>query len=122
MAKGHENIEPYKMKKGETRNPNGRPKGSKSFKDVIRAILDTKTYDKLEKMELSNQERIAFKLMRKALDNSAKVAGRGYDLKAIEMIMDRIDGKPKQSIDQTINGETINKIEIEFIETKSENP
>jgi hypothetical protein len=37
-----ENIIAHKMKPGETRNPNGRPKGARSRSTIVREWLDTK--------------------------------------------------------------------------------
>lgn len=35
------NIEPYKMKKGTTLNPNGRPKGSRNRSSIVKYWLET---------------------------------------------------------------------------------
>lgn len=81
---GWKNLIP--PKKGEVRNPKGRGKGSKSIVKILKKLLDTDSTVPGENGEtLSRAELIALNLIRKA--ESGK-------LKAIDSIIDRIDGKP----------------------------
>lgn len=74
--------------KGESGNPAGRPKKGDTFADALR-----KEADSLVKKEgLSKRQALAKVLWHKAVVEK--------DLKAMDMIMDRIDGKPRQTIDQ----------------------
>ena len=76
-----------KMKKGETLNPNGRPKKLPELNKLMADILGD------EKNGLTTAERILKAIEAKAL--------RG-DIKAAEMLLDRGYGKPKQTTDTNI--------------------
>jgi hypothetical protein len=82
-----ENIEPYKFKKGQTGNPNGRPKKLPELSKLMADILGD------EKNGLTTAERILKAIEAKAL--------RG-DIKAAEMLLDRGYGKPKQTQETNI--------------------
>lgn len=87
---GYKNLIP--VKKGEaSRNPAGRKKGSINFKRIIRKILEHKIEltdpITLSKKEAQIADHISFKLVAMALEG---------DLKAIEIIMDRVNGKVAQ--------------------------
>ena len=96
------------MKPGETRNPNGRPKGSKSMSTILKKLINVsinnpKLLDQYEALfpEYFNGDKkgkkpkqlIMLRLMTKALEG---------DSKSIDMIFDRTEGKVKEQIDQTI--------------------
>ena len=80
-------IEKHKFKKGETGNPNGRPKKLPELNKLMADILGD------EKNGLTTAERILKAIEAKAL--------RG-DIKAAEMLLDRGYGKPKQTTDTNI--------------------
>jgi hypothetical protein len=82
-----ENIEPHKFKKGQTGNPNGRPKKLPELSKLMADILGD------EKNGLTTAERILKAIEAKAL--------RG-DIKAAEMLLDRGYGKPKQTQETNI--------------------
>ena len=82
-----ENIEPHKFKKGQTGNPNGRPRKPPELNKIMADILGD------EKNGLTTAERILKAIEAKAL--------RG-DIKAAEMLLDRGYGKPKQTTDTNI--------------------
>lgn len=88
-----ENIEPYKMKPGETLNPHGRPKGSKNLSTILREMLSEEVEVVIDgkKEKKSFQDVIIRKLIKKANDG---------DMRAIQEIFDRVEGKAKQEIDQ----------------------
>ncbi len=78
------------IKPGHTLNPNGRPKGSKSLSTLLKNHLINTMRKTAEGESVSLGEGIMRKLSDKAL--------RG-DTKAIEIILDRIDGK----VDSNVN-------------------
>jgi hypothetical protein len=80
-------IEKHKFKKGQTGNPNGRPKKLPELNKLMADILGD------EKNGLTTAERILKAIEAKAL--------RG-DIKAAEMLLDRGYGKPKQTTDTNI--------------------
>ena len=75
-------------KKGESGNPNGRPKKGLAWADVLREIADEEVKGKDEKM--TKMDAIARMVFKKAFEG---------DLGAINILMDRIDGKPRQIIE-----------------------
>jgi len=94
------NLEPYKIKKGEVRNPKGRGVG----REILTWI------SKLAAPELLiEQMRVKFKLHRGRIDVEAAILLRlAYeackgDLKAIELWLDRKYGKVSQPMDLNAN-------------------
>jgi hypothetical protein len=78
------------FKKGDKNiNKKGRPRKGMSFKDEIRAQAD----ELLMQGDLNTLQALVRVLFKKA--------GSG-DLKAIEMLMDRLDGKPTQRVDANV--------------------
>jgi hypothetical protein len=86
MAGGKGKIEP-RWKKGETGNPNGRPKKLPELSKLMADILGD------EKNGLTTAERILKAIEAKALKG---------DIKAAEMLLDRGYGKPKQTQETNI--------------------
>jgi hypothetical protein len=112
---GNENLIPHKMVKGETRNPNGRPKkvdtilkelflaeynvklSQSQTNDIIQSIL---TKSRAELIDLAKNEELPFWIAM-----IAKKATRDYErgsIHLLELLFDRVYGKPKETIDQTI--------------------
>jgi hypothetical protein len=77
-----------KLQKGQTNNPNGRPKRSKSMQFGLRSALDAKfgSFD-------DGIFKIADELVAIATDKN-----HPKQLAAIQEITDRLDGKPAQAI------------------------
>ncbi len=101
----NQNLRPPKF--GEVRNPNGRPKGARNLSTVLREMLDTKIDVNMpdgSKVKKDFREIIIQKLIKKASDG---------DLKAIDIIMDRTEGKPMQSVDVTTQGEKVTNTPLE---------
>jgi hypothetical protein len=76
---------PHLWKPGQSGNPAGKPKGARHFSTLIRDAItkvaeDTGTRD---------DEEIVKALVRKAKEG---------DLKAVDMVLDRVDGKAEQTI------------------------
>lgn len=105
MANGHENLIP--AKKGEIRNPNGRPKGLPNSKTVLRRLLalteQTKNPVTGEMEEMSQLEIITLKQLANA---------RKGDLKAYREMLDRLEGKAQQSVDMTSMGQQLEPMVI----------
>jgi len=76
--------------KGQSGNPNGRKPQGKAWADVIRKVLRETVI--IDGTEMEKREAI----VRKLVIEAAK--GESW---AINALMDRTDGKPKQVIDQT---------------------
>jgi hypothetical protein len=108
-------------KKGEVRNPNGRPKSiqtvikdvfleehniklSKSqTEEIIKAILSK---SKKELIELANNDDLPFWVAM-----IAKKASRDYEkgsIHLLEILWDRVYGKPQETIEANIETKTIN--------------
>ena len=82
------------FKKGQSGNPNGRPKGARGLSTILREMLDEdiKVIENGVEVRKQFKDVIVRKLLKKANDG---------DLRAIEQIFDRLEGKPKQEIEQT---------------------
>lgn len=74
-----EDIVAHQFKPGQTGNPNGRPKGSKSLKTMLMELLSSQDPDGEWSKSVGGQ------LIRKAF--------RDGDMRALEQIIDRIEGK-----------------------------
>lgn len=96
MANEH-NLIP--AKKGEVRNPNGKPKGVQNSKTRLLRLLElvTKVRNPVtgEEEDFSIAEQLDMQIIAKA---------RKGDLKAYEIILDRLEGKPKQSTEVEVSG------------------
>ena len=96
MANEH-NLIP--AKKGEVRNPNGKPKGVQNSKTRLLRLLElvTKVRNPVtgEEEDFSIAEQLDMQIIAKA---------RKGDLKAYEIILDRLEGKPKQSTELEVSG------------------
>jgi ribosomal protein L17 len=75
--------------KGKSGNPQGRPKKGETLTDLLREKIET---TKTAKDKLTRKERIIEKLI---------VLAEGGDLSALKYLFDRIDGRPKESIELT---------------------
>ena len=86
-------------KKGEIRNPKGRPKGQVNISTTLKKMLGSslKTQNPLTGKESTQTLRMI--LTRKLMQMAIK-----GDLKSIKEIFDRVDGKAIQSIDMDIKG------------------
>ena len=81
-----------KMKKGETLNPNGRPKKLPSLDAIMANVMGQ------EKDGITAAEAIIMKLR--------EMATKG-DIKAAQLLLDRGYGKAKQNIDITTQGDKV---------------
>lgn len=93
--------------KGQSGNPAGRPKKGNTFSEV----LEKEAQELLKSQGITMREALAKVLWRKAVMDK--------DLKAMDMIMDRIDGKAKSSLDVTTGGEPFQEIKQTVIDPRS---
>jgi len=84
--------EATRFKPGESGNPNGRPKGKKNLKTVLVELLSSQDPDGEWAKSVAGQ------LIRKAF--------RDGDMRALQEIIDRIDGKVAQKIEGQANPDT----------------
>jgi hypothetical protein len=91
-----ENIEPYKFEPGQSGNPSGRPKGTKNPSTILKEMLEEELEVVIDgvKVKKTFKDLIVRKLIKKANDG---------DLRAIQEIFDRVEGKAKQEIQHDIN-------------------
>jgi hypothetical protein len=87
------------FEKGQSGNPNGRPKKLPKLDDLLADILGSEEDKESEAHAI---------LSRLVLD------ARAGNTKAAEILLDRAYGKAKQSIDHTSKGESINPTPIQF--------
>jgi hypothetical protein len=93
---GAKDIKKFQMKKGETLNPNGRPKGSKNRSTIAKKWLEVE--QDLKNPLTSEVERMSQEdLMTLALIKRA----REGDVNAYKALMDSGYGSPVQQIEQT---------------------
>lgn len=108
-----ENILPHKMQKGQTLNPNGRPKkfvtllkenGYKvsEVNDTVQAMLSM-TLDELKDVWQDPKATI----LEKTIANAMRKSLEKGSLYSIETLLSRVFGKPKETADvnQTVQGE-----------------
>jgi hypothetical protein len=93
---GAKDIEQHKFKKGESGNPNGRPKGSKNRSTIARRWLEVNQSLKNpitgENETMSQEDLMTLALIKKA---------REGDVNAYKALMDSGYGAPVQQIEQT---------------------
>jgi hypothetical protein len=91
-----ENIEPHKMQKGTTLNPNGRPKGSKNRSTIAKYWLSIEQNLKNpltgDTETMSQEDLMTLALIKKA---------RKGDTNAYKALMDSGYGAPVQQVEQT---------------------
>jgi hypothetical protein len=97
-----ENVIPHKFKKGQTGNPNGRPRKLPELDKLLADVLGE------EKDGVTAGEAILKAIRARAAKG---------DVRAAELLLDRAYGKPKQSIDNTIT--TTEPLVIIRTETKN---
>lgn len=110
-----ENLIP--AKKGEVRNPNGRTAGIPNAKTRYKRLLELVT-TKTNPVTGEEEEFTQIELMDIALFNKALKG----DIRAYQEIMDRLEGKPSQSVDVTSNGKDFfeqNELTIRIVDDRT---
>ncbi len=97
-------MEETRFKPGQSGNPKGRPKGTggpymtRILKELLEQDIDIKNIGDLKRFfdikgtKMTNKHAIMFRLLKKAHDG---------DSKAIEVLLDRIDGKVTQPLEHS---------------------
>ena len=113
-----ENLIP--AKKGEVRNPNGRPKGSKNTTTLIReAIKAFASNDELKDLGIDPDSNFDPRLalygkMAKNMYEPDKVSD---SISACDKLCDRLEGKPTQKIEQKVEDNSSVSISFDEIAT-----
>ena len=116
----NKDIEP-RWQKGESGNPNGRPKkyvsalkeqGYKNS-EINDCILVMISMDLDELKEVWQNPRAT--ILEKTIANALRKSLEKGSLYSIETLLSRAVGKPKESIDHTTNGETIRDIQVTIV-------
>lgn len=94
-----DSIKEFQFKKGESGNPNGRPKGARSLKSIINELGDIE-YDTPEELKAMypNAKYTAKELAIMAIF-AKSIKG---DVQAFTAWADRLEGKPKQDIEANV--------------------
>ena len=95
-----EDLQP--AQKGEVRNPKGKPKGTKNWKTIINEIVNVQIDNKDENVfvkgkKITPQQIIIIQQVQKAMKG---------DTKSAEVLMNRMDGYPKEDIKIDANVKT----------------
>jgi hypothetical protein len=112
-------LKPFE--KGESGNPNGRPKkyvsalkeqGYKNS-EINDCILVMISMDLDELKEVWQNPRAT--ILEKTIANALRKSLEKGSLYSIEVLLSRAVGKPKESIDHTTNGETMRDIQVTIV-------
>lgn len=95
---------PWQFQKGQSGNPKGRPKKGQSFGECLKRELD-----KIKSTDPDGEEVDGTTLMCKAMISLVfnKKINPALRLKTFSEIVDRVDGKPRQSIEAEITGDGV---------------
>lgn len=80
-------------KPGQSGNPKGKPKGTKNFKTILAQVLGAYKED-FAGEEIDGAKKVAITLFKKA------VYEKNGDIAAIRELLDRLEGRPIQNINQ----------------------
>ncbi len=97
---GIDNLKPFK--KGQSGNPKGYPKGVPNTATRLKRFLELS--QKITNPISGKTEDIT---VAEQLDLAIIAKARKGDVRAFNALMDRLEGKPQQSVDVTTQGESI---------------
>ena len=118
---GAKDIEEHKFQKGESGNPNGRPKkyvsalkeqGYKAS-EVNDCILVMISMDLEELGDIWKNPKAT--ILEKTIAHALRKSLEKGSLYSIETLLSRAIGKPKESIDHTTKGDSINEVKITIV-------
>lgn len=103
-AKGRNGGTLTVAEKGESINPNGRPKGAISFKAILSKVLDAEITieDAGKKKTMTRYEAMLLKVA----SDAATHFDPGVRLKAVQWLVDRKEGKAPETINATVQSFT----------------
>lgn len=116
-----QNIEPYKMKKGETLNPNGRPRKYVSLlkEQGYKLAEINDTIQSMMAMDLEELKQVwdnpKATILEKTIANAMKKSLEKGSLYSLETLLTRVYGKPKEQVDMNVD----NKVEVVFVKGKT---
>jgi len=87
------NEEKGQFKPGQSGNPAGKPKGTKHLSTMLKAMLNEEV--EIDGQKIKFDQALIKKLLKKASDG---------DIKAIQEVFDRTEGKAKQEIETEHSG------------------
>jgi hypothetical protein len=90
-----------KWVKGQSGNPNGRPRRTKMMTDELKCLLNKTVWP----FQRSARDLIALRLVDLAI--------REGDIKAIQYIYDRLDGKPAQAVE--VSGDKKRPLVVQYV-------
>lgn len=99
----------YEWKEGESGNPAGKPKGTLSFKTIIKKWMEAK----MDEVDPETGETVKMTLADIITLKQFQKAKKG-DTRAYEVLKNHIEALPKQGIDLTSAGESLAGKEIVF--------
>jgi ribosome-binding protein aMBF1 (putative translation factor) len=99
----------YRPDKGETRNPNGKPKGVPHSKTRLKRLMEL-----TENLTNPITKEIEGFTVAEQLDLAQIIKARKGDTRAYEAILDRLEGKPKQDVNMNMEG-GLNIALVEFV-------
>lgn len=102
--------------KGETMNPNGRPKDSISLKTILNKILDGEITieDAGQRRKITRREMMLLKVANDAVNDEDPA----IRLRALQFIVDRTEGKAVETVKQNVSfsqPETMTDAQVEAI-------
>ncbi len=107
--------EETRWKEGESGNPAGKPKGTLSFKTIIKRWMEAK----MDEVDPETGETVKMTLADIITLKQFQKAKKG-DTRAYEVLKNHIEALPKQGIDLTSAGEKIGEKEIRFVRYKKD--
>ena len=91
-------LEPTKWKKGQSGNPKGKPKGAKTLTSTLKELLEREI--NVKNHPITGEQNVRLTVREMVMLSLLKKASQG-DVKAIETILERSDGKVPLPMEHT---------------------